>query len=287
MFAPNITNYNKLKKDFGDNNSPKYVFKGLDKFVTPPRIIDGDNYDQFRQTSLDSGVTINVFNIDKLRSDSKAKDGKPGRIKRLTEILGESYFEYLQSLPDLCVFMDESHHYHADKSFAVINELNPILGVEVTATPQIQKGSKTTHFKNIVYEYSLAHALNDERYVKVPCVVTRKDFDPTQYTDEEIEHEKLKDGTPMNNGTPYFWLKEFCQKHGLPFYGIHSFRHLFASLLVNQGVDIVTVSGALGHSSVSTTSNIYCHMLQEAQAKVSDAVANALDFSKKKEPEDT
>lgn len=94
-------------------------------------------------------------------------------------------------------------------------------------------------------------------------------------------------GTPMNNGTPYFWLKEFCQKHGLPFYGIHSFRHLFASLLVNQGVDIVTVSGALGHSSVSTTSNIYCHMLQEAQAKVSDAVANALDFSKKKEPEDT
>lgn len=201
VIAPNITIYNKLKKDFGDNNSPKYVFKGLDKFVTPPRIIDGDNYDQFRQVTFDSSVTINVFNIAKLYSDSKSKDGKPGRIKRLTEILGESYFEYLQSLPDLCIFMDESHHYHADKSFAVINELNPILGVEVTATPQIQKGSRTTPFKNIVYEYSLAHALNDEKYVKVPCVVTRKDFDPTQYTDEEIEHEKLKDGIKMHINT--------------------------------------------------------------------------------------
>ncbi|MDE6596539.1 MAG: site-specific integrase, partial [Oscillospiraceae bacterium] len=92
------------------------------------------------------------------------------------------------------------------------------------------------------------------------------------------------DGRPMQNGTPYFWLGEFCEKHDLPFYGLHSFRHLFCSLLVNQGVDIVTVSGALGHSCVSTTSNVYCHMFQEAQAKVSDAVANALDFSKSKEP---
>lgn len=88
-------------------------------------------------------------------------------------------------------------------------------------------------------------------------------------------------GEPMQNGTPYFWLNEFCDKHGLPFYGLHSFRHLFASLLVNSGVDIVTVSGALGHSAVSTTSNVYCHMLQEAQAKVSDAVSNALNFNKK------
>lgn len=105
--------------------------------------------------------------------------------------------------------------------------------------------------------------------------------------DRWVETDRLYvkwDGRPMQNGTPYFWLGEFCEKHDLPFYGLHSFRHLFCSLLVNQGVDIVTVSGALGHSCVSTTSNIYCHMLQEAQAKVSDAVANALDFSKNKEP---
>ncbi len=61
------------------------------------------------------------------------------------------------------------------------------------------------------------------------------------------------------------------------------FRHLFTSLLVNAGVDIVSVSGALGHSTVSTTSNIYCHVIQEAQAKVSEAVCNALDFGRNKE----
>lgn len=114
-----------------------------------------------------------------------------------------------------------------------------------------------------------------------------QDAEALRLADRWVETDRLYvkwDGRPMQNGTPYFWLGEFCEKHDLPFYGLHSFRHLFCSLLVNQGVDIVTVSGALGHSCVSTTSNIYCHMFQEAQAKVSDAVANALDFSKSKEP---
>lgn len=114
-----------------------------------------------------------------------------------------------------------------------------------------------------------------------------QDAEALRLVDRWVETDRLYvkwDGRPMQNGTPYFWLGEFCEKHDLPFYGLHSFRHLFCSLLVNQGVDIVTVSGALGHSCVSTTSNVYCHMFQEAQAKVSDAVANALDFSKNKEP---
>ena len=104
VMAPNLTIYNKLKDDLSNTSSPKYVFRGLDRFVTPPRIIDGDNYENFRMTrdqlswTESNEVIINVFNISKLNSDSKVKDGKPARIKRLNEVLGESYFEYLQSL---------------------------------------------------------------------------------------------------------------------------------------------------------------------------------------------
>ena len=202
VMAPNLTIYRKLKSDLGNPSNPKYVFKGLDLFVNPPRIVDGENYDEFRQMkSFVNDVTINVFNISKLNSDSKVKAGQPARIKRLSEVLGESYFSYLQSLPDLCIFMDESHHYHADKSFDVINELRPILGVELTATPQIQKGAKKIPFKNVIYEYSLAHALNDEKYVKVPAVFTRKDFRPEEYTEEQLDHEKLNDGLRLHEDT--------------------------------------------------------------------------------------
>ncbi len=216
VMAPNLTIYNKLKDDLGNPANKKYIFRGLDKFSNPPRIIDGDNYADFRQGTFGiNDVVINVFNIAKLNSDSKVVNGAPARIKRLNEVLGESYFSYLQSLPDLCIFMDESHHYHADKSFEVINELKPILGVELTATPQIQKGAKKVDFKNVVYEYSLAHALNDGKYVKVPAVFTRKDFRPEEYTSDQLDREKLNDGIRLHEETKSH-LEVYARTHGKP-----------------------------------------------------------------------
>jgi len=55
VMAPNLTIYKKLKNDLGNQNNEKYVFRGLDKFVNAPRIIDGDNYEEFRQMSLFEG----------------------------------------------------------------------------------------------------------------------------------------------------------------------------------------------------------------------------------------
>ncbi len=104
--------------------------------------------------------------------------------------------------------------------------------------------------------------------------------------DKWVETDRLFvkwNGEPMNNQTPYGWLKEFCEKNELPFYGLHSFRHFAASALISAGLDVVTVSGALGHANSETTSNVYCHMLQEARAKVSEAVSNALDFNRNKD----
>ena len=61
-----------------------------------------------------------------------------------------------------------------------------------------------------------------------------------------------------------------------------AFRHFYASALINEGVDAAAVSGALGHSVISTTTSIYCHVVQQAQAKAGDAIASVLDFSSKK-----
>ncbi len=57
----------------------------------------------------------------------------------------------------------------------------------------------------------------------------------------------------MHPNTPYKWLKRMCKKNGLPFYGVHTFRHLNASLQINAGIDAVTVSATLGHSTPTTT----------------------------------
>lgn len=85
-------------------------------------------------------------------------------------------------------------------------------------------------------------------------------------------------GEEMNNQTPYGWLKEFCEKNDLPFYGLHSFRHFAASALTSAGLDVTTVSGALGHSNSTTTLNVYSHQFQNAQARIAEAMVGAFRF---------
>lgn len=103
--------------------------------------------------------------------------------------------------------------------------------------------------------------------------------------DQWIDTDRLftaYDGQPIGNSTPLKWLDEFFERTGLRKVTIHSFRHLNASLLINAGVDVKTVSATLGHSQVSTTLNIYAHTFAQAQAKASEAVADVLKLEEKK-----
>lgn len=198
VLAPNLTLYEKLIKDFGDESYSKYVFKGISEFVgKPPRIVTGENY-QERTGSLFSDLEINIFNISKFNKDSKeSKKGLP-RMRRLSEYLGQSYFDYLASLPDLVILMDEAHRYHGDASKKAINELSPILGFEMTATPFDEKGKA---FKNIVFEYNLAEALDDGLYVKNPAIAKARNFNKDNFTPDEIEIIKLEDGITCHERT--------------------------------------------------------------------------------------
>jgi len=200
VLAPNLTVYNKLIKDLADPSYSKYVFRGIGAFVHfQPRIITGDNYSQISQTKLfESDVHINVFNISKINAETRS--GNAPRIKRLTDYLEKSYFNYLSNLDDLVLLMDESHHYRADRGMEVINELNPILGLELTATPQIERSGGPIKFKNVVYEYSLAKAIRDG-FVKEPAVATRRNFDPSNYSAEELDRIKLEDGIRIHEDT--------------------------------------------------------------------------------------
>ncbi len=199
VLAPNLTIYNKLIADFSDRTHPKYVFKGISEFaIDAPVIVTGDNYDQHDPASgtLFGGVRINIFNISKINSE--VRGGKAPRIKRLSEYIGESYFDYLAGLPDLVLLMDESHRYRASAGIKAINELKPILGLELTATPFVEgaKGA-AVQFKNVILDYPLGKAMEDG-FVKEPAVVTRKNFNPAGMSPEAIERMKLEDGVRLH-----------------------------------------------------------------------------------------
>lgn len=199
VLAPNLTVYNKLIEDFSNTTSPKYVFQGIGEFVhNNPVIVTGDNYNSIGDLFKEQEVRINVFNISKINAEMKG--GKLPRIKRLSEYLGDSYFNYLSNLDDLVLLMDESHHYRADRGMEIINELKPALGLELTATPQVERSGGAIKFRNVVYEYSLARAVRDG-FVKEPAIATRKDFDPSQYSIEDLDRIKLEDGIRIHEDT--------------------------------------------------------------------------------------
>jgi type III restriction enzyme len=152
---------------------------------------------------LDDSVHINIFNISKITSTETpkgaAKSSVP-RFRRLQEYIGESYFEYLSKLDDLVLLMDESHRYRASAGMKAISELKPILGLELTATPHVERGGDTQAFQNVIYSYPLSSAMADG-FVKEPAVATRENFNPKNYDAAGLERVKLEDGIRIHENT--------------------------------------------------------------------------------------
>lgn len=214
VLAPNLTIYRKLIADFTPN-TPKYVFQGVAAFATQaPEIITGDDYAQRAGTLFDQLIRckINIFNIGKINAE--VRGGSAPRIKKLSEYLGESYFDYLAGRDRLVLLMDESHRYRASAGVRAINELKPILGLELTATPFVTAGGKTTQFRNVVLDYPLRRAM-DDGFVKEPTVATRERFDPSGMTPEELERLKLEDGVRLHEITKVE-LETYARARGLP-----------------------------------------------------------------------
>jgi len=211
VLAPNLTIYNKLIADFTPN-TPKYVFRGISEFaISPPVLTTGETYER----QIASGgqlfpTTINIFNIAKISSE--VRGGRSPRIRSFREEIGESYFDYLGSLSDLVLLMDESHRYRATAGMRAINELKPVLGLELTATPFVEGPRGLVPFSNVIFDYPLARAMEDG-FVKEPAVVTRRDFNPAGKSLQAIQTMKLEDGVRLHESVKVD-LETYARENG-------------------------------------------------------------------------
>lgn len=82
------------------------------------------------------------------------------------------------------------------------------------------------------------------------------------------------DGKPMHPDSVTRWLARFSERHDLPHINPHAFRHTMASLLYFNGVDSVSIAHRLGHAQVSTTANIYSHIIDAAEKRNADIIEN-------------
>ena len=211
VLAPNLTIYNKLIADF-TQNTPKYVLRGIAEFaVSPPVITTGENYE--RQIASGGSLfptTINIFNISKINSE--VRGGRAPRIRSFREEIGESYFDYLAGLQDLVLIMDESHRYRASAGIRAINELKPVTGLELTATPFVESSRGPVPFQNVIFDYPLGKAI-DDGFVKEPAVITRENFNPLGKSPEAIQQIKLEDGVRLHE-TVKVELETYARQSG-------------------------------------------------------------------------
>lgn len=152
------------------------MFKGLGCFSTPPQIITDDDYRDKTISLFESDIRIFVYNIDKFN-----KEG--ANMKKVNEVIGDSFYQYLSNLPDLVLIMDESHHYRAEKGEQALNELNP-----------------------------LSKAIEDG-YTRTPFAVTRSDIDFYNFGDEQLDKMMLLDGITCHESTKRK-LEVYAANHG-------------------------------------------------------------------------
>lgn len=143
-----------------------------------------------------------------------------------------------------------------------------------------------------VYEEDSTKTVSSERYIKLPT----ETMDLLRKYQKWYEDLRMingdrwqgtgflfvtDDGRPRRPDVVTNWLRKFSERHGLSHINPHAFRHTMASLLIHGGKDIVAVSKRLGHSKVSTTTDIYSHIIKEADAESSECLADIILRPKK------
>jgi integrase len=73
-----------------------------------------------------------------------------------------------------------------------------------------------------------------------------------------------ENGLPHGVSSFNLALTKLCARNTLPHLTVHGLRHMYATILLEQGVPLVKISALLGHASVTTTFEYYCDQMDES-----------------------
>lgn len=146
---------------------------------------------------------------------------------------------------------------------------------QLVMSTKLNKSMKDTGFK--IIDYTLVEkdpkTPSAIRTLRVPKVVMeelnkRKELAEYRKSTNEnyIDNDYVsaqKNGQPHTTGALNSYLWRICKRNGIRRITVHGLRHIFATILVELNVTLKKISGLLGHSSIHTTFEYYCDIMDE------------------------
>lgn len=145
---------------------------------------------------------------------------------------------------------------------------------QITSNPIVERGDSKIVSYNI--EEREPKTENSYRKLKVPKVIMDEVKKRREWVEEckarlqedycDKEYVSCRENglphsiTAINNA-----LTKLCNRNGFPHLTVHGLRHMYATILLEQGVPLVKISALLGHSSVNTTFEYYCDQMDETE----------------------
>lgn len=145
------------------------------------------------------------------------------------------------------------------------------------------------------YELVSPKSKKSKRYVPMVDTVVealkiqreRQEYNKRRYAEIYVESDFTfteADGEIVNQKRFMNEYHSFLKKYGVSDCRFHDLRHSFASLMLQRGVDIKTLSDILGHSQISTSLDLYTHVYDVTKA-IAVEDFNNLILGKKEQPE--
>lgn len=162
-----------------------------------------------------------------------------------------------------------THIDFTSKSIRICETLQQHTGGSYTDSTKTESSNRTLPMTDDVYNVLIKHKQEQKQ---------RKQLMGNYYVDSDFV-------CTWNNGkviTPNYLTKTFhsvISKSNLPQIRLHDLRHSCASNLISNGKSVVEVAAWLGHSSSSTTLNVYAHADKTSKQNIADTLKTMINIT--------
>ena len=141
--------------------------------------------------------------------------------------------------------------------------------IETATSVRTVESTKTSNSRRTVYMTDSLYK-DFQQYMNIQLSIKKQypSYNPDGYVFFQ------ENGDPYELRTYEDLFKRCVRQAGIRDANFHAFRHTMASMLYFNGVDSASISRRLGHAQVSTTADIYAHVIEEADKTNADILSD-------------